>query len=133
MTLNVTSSSSSSQDLAITIPSMVSSAAAGAKTDTYRYTNYNMEMSVRGSSTSLRLNGGMNIPSLGGNVVTIQTVQPFVSTTIYPTSGNAIATTASGGKMRITATSGARALIELDANSDGVYEASKSVPWNEVF
>lgn len=133
MTLNVTATSSISQDVAVTIPSMVSSVAAGAKTETYQYTNYSMAMSVRGSSTSLSLNGGMNVPSLGGNLVTVQTVQPFTSTTSYPTSGNAIATTALGGKMRITASSGSQALIELDANSDGTYETSKSVPWNEVF
>jgi len=133
MTLNLTSTSYSSQDLTITIPSMVSSAVAGTKTETYQYANYRMDMSMRGSTTSMSLTGGMNVPSLAGNLVTIQTVQPFVSTTSYPTSGNAIATTALGGKMRITATSGARALIELDANSDGVYETSKSVPWNEVF
>lgn len=133
MTLNMTSTSNSSQDLTIAIPSMISSVAAGTKTETYQYANYRMGMSMRGSTTSLQLTGGMNVPSLAGNLVTIQTVQPFVSTTSYPTSGSAIANTALGGKMRITATSGARALIELDANSDGVYETSKSVPWNEVF
>lgn len=133
MTLSVTATSSINQDLAITIPSMVSSVAAGAKTETYQYANYSMTISVRGASTSLVLSGGVNIPSLGGNLVTVQTVQPFTSTTSYPTSGNAIATTAMGGKMRITAASGSQALIELDANSDGTYETSKSVPWNVVF
>lgn len=133
MTLNVTSTSSINQDLVITIPRMVSSVAAGTKTETYQYFNYSMTSSIRGSNTSLILNGGVNIPSLGGNLVTVRTVQPFISTTSYPRSGSAIATTALGGTMRITATSGSQALIELDGTSDGAYEASKSVPWNEVF
>jgi len=132
MTMSVANASFSSGELSINIPSMVSSVSSGGKTDTFQYANYKMVMSVRASTVSMTMNGGLTVPSLGGNSVTIQTLQPFASTTGYPTSGVAAATTASGGKMRFTASSGSRVLIELDAANDGVYEVSKLVSWNEV-
>lgn len=132
MTMRVTNASYSSADVSITIPSMISSVSSGGKTDTFQYANYKMDMSVRGSTVSMTMNGGLTVPTLGGNQLSIQTLQPFVSTTGYPTSGVAAATTASGGKMRFTASSGSRVLIELDAANDGSYEASKLVAWNEV-
>ena len=133
LTLRVLETNFNNSDLSVTIPSMVSSVSAGAKTETVRYVNYKVDTSVRGSTVSMTISGGLNVPSLGGNLVTVQTLQPFVSTTSYPTSGLATATTAMGGKMRISAASGNRVLIELDSTNDETYEASKFVLWNEVF
>lgn len=133
MTLSMSETSYLNSDMAITIPNMVASVTAGTKTETLRYSNYQMTAAVRGNTTSMTMNGGMNVPSLGGNLVTVQTLQPFVSTTSYPTSGSATASTAMGGKMRISAAPAGKVLIELDANSDGTYETSRSIAWNEVF
>lgn len=132
ITMQISQSNFSTGSMSVTIPSMTSTRTATGKTETFQYVNYRQEMSVRGSTVSMTMNGGLTVPSLGGNLVTIQTLQPFVSTTGYPTSGVATATTASGGKMRFTASSGSRVLIELDAANDGVYEVSKLVSWNEV-
>jgi hypothetical protein len=38
-------------------------------------------------------------------------------------------TITNGGKMRVTATGTPDARVELDLNSDGVYESSKLTPW----
>jgi len=133
MTMRTKVTSSSSQDISITMPSMVSTVTADGKTETYYYSNYVSDMTVRGSTITVSYNGNMNVPSLGGNLLTMQTSQPFVFSTNYPKSGSAIATTALGGKMRISSTSATTALIELDANSDGTYEASKSMLWSQVY
>ncbi len=133
MTINLRVSSDRSQDLSVTIPSMVTTVSAGGKTETLQYSNYRLTMSVRGSSTSMSINGGVNVPSLGSNLVTVQTLQPLAWSGRYPTAGVIVATTAVGGKMRISAASGTQALIELDANSDGAFESSTSVPWDSIF
>jgi hypothetical protein len=47
-------------------------------------------------------------------------------------------TLSNGGKMRVTAqpmnstSSGSNAKVELDLNSDGVYEESKVLPWIDI-
>lgn len=132
ITVQVSQSNFNTESMSVTIPSMTSTRTTAGKTETFQYVNYKLETSVRGSTVSMTMNGGLTVPSLGGNLVTIQTGQPFVSTTGYPTSGVATATIASGGKMRFTANSDSRVLIELDAANDGAYEVSKLVSWNEV-
>ena len=133
ITVQMSQSSFSSGRMSLTIPNMTSTRTAAGKTETFQYVNYKLETSVSGSTVSMTMSGGLSVPSLGSNRVTLQTLQPFVSTTSYPVSGVATATTASGGKMRFTASSGSRVLIELDAANDGSYETSKLVAWNEVF
>lgn len=132
-TLRLSKANLNSSDASITIPSMVTTVSAGGKTAMHKYVNFKMETSVRGSITSLTMNGGVNVPTLGGNLVTIKTLQPFVSTTGYPTSGTVTATTALGGTIRMSAAPASRALIEFDAANDGVYETSQSISWNEIF
>jgi hypothetical protein len=131
--MRVNATNYSSQNLNITIPSMVSTVSADGKTETFRYLNYGLDMIASGSMVSLSINGGLNVPSLDGNLLNMQTSQPFVFYSDYPSSGSAIVTTASGEKMRISSSSASTALIELDANSDGTYEASKSMLWSQVF
>lgn len=133
LTIQLSQTSANIFDLTFTIPSMVTTASAGGKSETHRYANFQTETSVRGSTTSLTMNGGMYVPTLGGTLVTVKTLQPFVSTTGYPISGTVTATTAAGGSMRMSAVAASKALIEFDAANDGVYEVSKSVSWSEIF
>jgi hypothetical protein len=54
------------------------------------------------------------------------------------TAGQLMITLSNGGKMRVTAqpmnstSSGSNAKVELDLNSDGVYEESKVLPWIDI-
>ncbi len=47
-----------------------------------------------------------------------------------PSSGQILVSAALGGKVRITALTGGSAYIELDADGDGTYETSTTVPWS---
>jgi hypothetical protein len=50
---------------------------------------------------------------------------------LYPTSGQIVATGAVGS-LRTTALNTTNVQIELDANGDGIYEASKVVLWTAL-
>ena len=133
MTMGLSTAGERSLEWTYTTPSMVSSVFFGAKSETFRYNNYTLTASLRGDTTSVSFNGSLNVPSLGGNLVAVRTVQPLVSTGRYPVSGAVIATTALGGTVWISAAPASQALIELDANSDGAYETGTLVPWSAVF
>ncbi|MFW9593974.1 MAG: hypothetical protein ACMV1D_00550, partial [Macromonas sp.] len=107
----------------------------GGGTDvTYKMSNYHVRTEASGTQMKLSVNGDINIPLLGANTVTVQTNTPFTSSinTGIPASGQATLRAANGGQIRVTANNTPNALIEFDANMDGIYETSKSEAWSNV-
>jgi hypothetical protein len=78
------------------------------------------------------VNGAVSSVSAGGTV-TLTTTVPIVQrdADLYPTSGQIVATGAVGS-LRTTALNTTNVQIELDANGDGSYEASKVVLWTAL-
>jgi hypothetical protein len=78
------------------------------------------------------VNGAVSSVSAGGTV-TLSTTVPIVQrdADLYPTSGQIVAAGAVG-RLRTTALNTTNLQIELDANGDGSYEASKVVLWTTL-
>ena len=85
------------------------------------------------STSTVSLNGSFTTSSLNGRV-SVSTVQPVseLSTDLYPYAGQIIVTGAAGCRLRITVIDATQVQLELDANGDGIYEASTTVPWGAL-
>lgn len=82
----------------------------------------------------LVLGGTLGSSVLESKAVTLSTLQPLVTLgdDAYPSSGQILATGASGSKMRLTAQNATTVRIELDANGDGAYESMVTRLWSEL-
>lgn len=82
----------------------------------------------------MRLSGTLGSSALASRAVVLSTLQPMVSVGAdeYPSSGQILATGASGSKMRLTAQNATTVLIELDANGDDAYETMVTRPWSDL-
>lgn len=85
-------------------------------------------------TSSARISGTVASTTLDSKSVTLATVNPLVtqSGATYPSSGQVTATGATGSRIRLTAQSASTALIELDADGDGIYEKSVTKPWSQL-
>ena len=84
---------------------------------------------------AITANGTVTSTGMDGKSVEFATVTPFTSNAgqSFPTSGQPIATGASGSKIRMTALNdGTGVLVELDADGNGTYEASRTNRWVEL-
>lgn len=97
-------------------------------------TNYAISSSETLGATTLEADGILSTSVLQANPLATQTVIPFTSGSAedYPSVGRMVLSAALGGKVRLTALSAASALVELDANGDGAYEVSSTVPWSDL-
>lgn len=84
-------------------------------------------------STSFTLDGSFTSESLGGRV-TVATALPILQfeTDDFPSSGQVLATGASGSQLRATVVDATQVRLELDADGNGAFEGSKLVPWSEL-
>lgn len=127
-------------DLKINIASMTYNITSAGSTKVYEYKNYVLHNSTYNNQVSQSVTGSINIPTLGSNTATIQTIKNFVSPTTssaasrlpYPTDGIALVTFKQGGTIRATANGTSSALVELDQDGDGKFETSKPVPWSDI-
>ena len=88
-----------------------------------------------GYTLSKLASGTLSSSGLGNKSVVFATLAPFVRSDSqnFPTSGQATATGAGGGKIRVTARNdGSTVLVELDADANGIYEASQTKSWAEL-
>lgn len=88
-----------------------------------------------GYTISEMANGTVSSSGLGNKSVVFATLAPFVRSNSqnFPSSGQATATGAGGSKIRLTAQSdGSNVLLELDADGNGIYEASQTKLWTEL-
>lgn len=84
-------------------------------------------------STSFALDGSFTSDSLGGRI-TVATSQPVLQleTEDFPSSGQVLATGADHSQLRVTVVDATQVLLELDADGNGAFEASKLVPWSAL-
>ncbi len=140
MVLNSNGSNQLLTDLKMDIASMTYSITSAGSTKVYEYKNYVLRNTTYNNQVSQSINGSINIPTLGANTATIQTIKNFVSPASsisgsrlpYPTEGMTLVTFKEGGTIRATANGTSNAWVELDLNSDGQFETSKSVPWSDI-
>jgi hypothetical protein len=140
MVLNSNGSNQLLTDLKMDIASMTYNITSAGSTKVYEYKNYVLRNTTYNNQVSQSINGSINIPTLGANTATIQTSKNFVSPASsisgsrlpYPTEGMALVTFKEGGTIRATANGTSNAWVELDLNSDGQFETSKSVPWSDI-
>ncbi|ALK87390.1 hypothetical protein [Limnohabitans sp. 63ED37-2] len=140
MVLNSNGSNQLLTDLKMDIASMTYNITSAGSTKVYEYKNYVLRNTTYNNQVSQSINGSINIPTLGANTATIETIKNFVSPAIsspgsrlpYPTDGIALVTFKQGGTIRATANGTSSALVELDQDGDGKFETSKPVPWSDI-
>jgi hypothetical protein len=140
MVLNSAGFNQALTDLKMDIGSMTYNITSAGITKVYEYKNYVLHNTTYNNQVSQSVKGSINIPTLGANTATIQTIKNFVSPASssaasrlpYPTEGIALVTFNQGGTIRATANGTSNAWVELDLNSDGQFETSKSVPWSDI-
>ncbi|WP_137895613.1 hypothetical protein [Ramlibacter sp. 2FC] len=122
-----------------TAPSFTESSTTGGATYSRQLSGYTVAETLTPAgataySSSVTLDGSLSSSALEGRSVSIATQQAFVrnSSDLYPSSGQATATGASGGQVRITVLDHSAVWIEMDANGDGSYEASTTRLWSEL-
>jgi hypothetical protein len=118
----------------IQTPLMTTQVTQADTTKVFQLKNYTVNAIVSSTFTSWSVNGNVSVPTLGANTADIQTITRFTpaAATNYAAGGALLITVRDGGKMRVTATGTANAKVELDLNSDGIYETFKLVPWIDV-
>lgn len=115
-------------------PSLTSSFTQAGKTKVFQYKNYTVVTTANPTTTTWLVNGNVSVPSLGANTADIEMLTPFSTPTNsnIATTGQMLITVKNGGKIRVTANGSTNARVELDLNSDGIYEESKVVPWIDI-
>jgi hypothetical protein len=88
--------------------------------------------SVAGLST-LSVNGAISAASLGGTVV-LSTPLPIRQYDVdpYPREGQVQVRGANNGLLVLTVLSTTTVRVQLDANNDGTFEATRDVPWGDL-
>jgi hypothetical protein len=77
--------------------------------------------------------GNVRVASLGGRF-SVATATPFLQTfaQAYPHQGQLRAAGLNSSAVRVTALSATQVRVDLDANGDGAYEATKDVAWSAL-
>lgn len=140
MVLNSDGFTQPKTELKINISSMTYNVTSAGSTKVYEYKNYFLHNTSYNNQVSQSIKGSINIPTLGANTATIQTVKNFVSPATssvayrlpYPTDGIALVTFKQGGTIRATANGTSNVWVELDQDGDGKFETSKPVPWSDI-
>lgn len=133
-TMTISPLSANSLKVEIKTPSMTSNFTQAGTTKFYQYKNYSVVTTANPTTTTWLVNGNVSVPSLGANTADIEMLTPFSRPTNsnIATSGQMLITVKNGGKIRVTANGSTNARVELDLNSDGIYEESKVVPWIDI-
>lgn len=134
LVMNMNVQSSSQLSLGIYASNFVSTSTVNGIAKTYKQTNFAVNLNQDGSLTTMTFSGAVNVPSLGGNTVNVQTIAPI--TLINggnPTSGQLMFSTNQGGTIRVLANGSQNVVMALDSNADGTYESSSTIAWNELF
>ena len=134
VSLSVNAVSASEGSVSLAASSFSQTSVFGGTTYQRTLTSYQAYSNFTSLATTTSVNGTVTSSALGGRSVSLATTTPFVraSGALYPAVGQATATGASGGRVRISALDGSTVLIELDANGDGSYEESTTRLWSSL-
>jgi|688.fasta_scaffold159199_3 hypothetical protein len=139
-TMTISPLSDTNLRVVITATRLTNQLSQAGTSKVFQYTNYTVNATTNPTTTTWSVTGKVSVPTLGANTAEIATLTPFsaLTNTSLVTAGQLMITLSNGGKMRVTAqpmnstSSGSNAKVELDLNSDGVYEESKVLPWIDI-
>jgi hypothetical protein len=82
---------------------------------------------------SIWIDGPLSARAIGGSVL-VATVTQFIQTDTeaYTSTGQAVITGANGSRIRLTVIDVTQVRLDLDADGDGSYEATQTVPWTSL-
>ena len=135
LSLTATSTTTLVSELLVPDQLVMSSAHLGSAIDTITlldgYSVHSTAVSTTGTTTTIA--AGPVASAAAGGFVTIETAQALVQldSENYPRAGR-VMVTGLRGTLRATVLSATQVAIDLDANDDGGYEASKTVAWNTL-
>ena len=139
-TMTISPLSDTNLRVVITATRLTNQLSQAGTSKVFQYTNYTVNATTNPTTTTWSVTGKVSVPTLGANTAEIATLTPFsaLTNTSLVTAGQLMITLSNGGKMRVTAqpmnstSAGSNAKVELDLNSDGVYEESKVLPWIDI-
>jgi hypothetical protein len=138
MIVAMTSTALNASKVSLTSSSFATSSSFGGVTSTRALQDFTLtetrSPTSSGFSSSTEASGNFTSSALESKTITLRTIQPFVraSSDSYPASGQATASGLNASQARVTAQTAATLLIELDADGNGVYEASTSKLWIDM-
>lgn len=134
LTLSVSAQTAYDQSFSLNTPSFAASSTYGGATYSRTLTNYTASVVLNSLSSSTEVNGTLASSAFESKSVTIATSGAFVRSLsqAYPVSGQATATGANGGKVRLTVIDNTSVKIELDADANGSFETSVTKLWSEL-
>ncbi len=141
LTLSITANGANTASAAVSTSSLSVSGRYGGFARSRTLSNYSAAMTQAphafyGHVNSYTFNGSLTSSALSSGTVTFATATPFVSygDDYYPSSGALVITGANNTKLQLTVDSSSPLWVwlDLDANSDGIYELETLVNWNTL-
>ena len=124
--------------LTMSIPTFITSGTVSGSSYQSSLSGFYLSVSTTpvgfGYRSTLSFGGTINSTALESRDVTISTPVALVQepSRLHPSSGQVMAKGANGSQVRVTAQADGKALVELDANGDNVFETSTLKTWAEL-
>jgi hypothetical protein len=134
MALSLNATTTSNHTVTLKAPQFSTTSTYGGATYSRTLENYTVVVDETAASSRTTATGTLTSSAFESKTVTIATPVPFVRVfpQTRPSSGQATATGANGGVVRITAISNTQVKIELDADANGTFETSVIKLWSEL-
>jgi hypothetical protein len=134
MALSLNATTASNQNFALKATQFATTSTYGGTTYSRTLENYTVLVDQTAASSRTTATGTLSSSAFESKTVTIATPVPFVRVfpQTRPSSGQATATGANGGVLRVTAISNTLVKIELDADANGTFETSVIKLWSEL-
>ena len=134
MTLSLNATTTSNQVVSLKSTQFTTTSTYGGATYNRTLDNYTVVVDANATSSKTTAAGTLSSSAFESKTVTIATPVPFerVFPQTRPSKGQATATGANGGVVRVTAISSTLVKIELDANADGTFESAVTKLWSEL-
>ena len=134
MALSLNATTASNQIFTLNATQFSTTSTYGGATYSRTLENYTVAVDKTATSSKTTAAGTLSSTAFESKTVTIATPVPFVRVfpQTRPSSGQATATGANGGVLRVTAISNTQVKIELDADANGTFETSVTKLWSEL-
>jgi hypothetical protein len=132
--LSLNATTTSNQTFSLKATQFATTSTYGGTTYSRTLENYSVAVDETATSSKTTSAGTLTSTAFESKTVTIATPVPFVRVfpQTRPSSGQATATGANGGVVRVTALSNTQVRIELDADANGTFETSVIKLWSEL-